>query len=55
MSKIYIEFLQVKVRTLNPFKSRLIIYCSLNMMNPGAIKQVAKTLLMELNDMVLRK
>ena len=54
MSKVYLEFLQVKVRVLNPFKSRLTIHCGLNVMS-GINKDMAKGLLLEMNDMILRK
>lgn len=54
MNKIYLEFLQVRVRTLNPFKSRLIMYCSMNL-TPIITRDVVKALLVEMNDMILRK
>lgn len=46
--------MQVKVRALNPYQSKLIIYLSINL-NSVINKEVVKVFMVELNDMIYRK
>jgi hypothetical protein len=54
MNKNYLEFLLVKVRAINAFKSKLIIYCSVNL-SPLITHQMVAAYLLELNNMIFRE
>lgn len=54
MGKNYIEFIQARVRNLNPCLSKLIIYLSIGL-STVITKDVVKMFMIEFNEMVFRK
>jgi molybdopterin-binding protein len=53
MSRNYIEFLQVKVKSMGPGQSKLIVYISIGL-TAVITKQAVHELLIELNEMISR-
>ncbi len=54
MGRNYIEFIQVKVRTINGYQSKLIVCVSIGL-NATITKDVVKKFLIEFNQMIFRK
>lgn len=54
MGRNYIEFIQVRVRTLSPVTSKIIVYVCIGL-NSFINRDVVKMFLMEMNQMMFRK